>query len=91
MSLCHRAFLSGERIGKLAARMASGQQMPPLLLWQDPAGSLRLMDGWHRRAADQLRGVEKAQCLILAGDAATAICRALMRNEADPKIRPGKG
>lgn len=78
--LCHRARILGSRVGKLAARMQSGEQLPPVLVWQEPDGKLFLLDGWHRWEVANHLGQKRTWCLVLTGPLDIAVCKALSLN-----------
>jgi hypothetical protein len=85
--LCHRARIHGSRVGKMAARMQAGDQLPPVLVWQAPDGTLCLLDGWHRWEVAKHLGQKRTWCLVLKGPLDIAVCKALSLNIPRKGIR----
>ncbi len=78
--LCHRASLSGTRVGVLGRRILQGEQLPPVIVYEKVDGSHVLLDGFHRREVAFRLGKKNTPALIVAGSPAKAICCALRVN-----------
>lgn len=83
-----RHEIDPEHVEKLIRAIRLGSEMPPMLVWRDPAGRMVLLDGEHRLRAFQwiARGKDEpmsAAVRFFSGDRTGALMAALMANVRD--------
>lgn len=74
-------------VAEYAEAINAGNEFPPLVVFKDDTGTLRLSEGFHRHGAYVRAGRKEAQCEVREGTRADALMNAVGSNSAHGRQR----
>lgn len=72
--------LDDGHVTDIIAAIEAGEELPPLVLYQNAANSLLLSEGFHRYEAYKRAGIKHAPCIVRKGERADALANACGSN-----------
>lgn len=73
--------LNEEHVARLIESIEKDEAIPPLVVYQNEAGSLILSEGFHRVEAFERAGVRHAECVVRKGEWSDALANACGSNK----------